>query len=90
MDLGPEREDGNIEYKLTLGSDVDRLAGQLRRRLAEGGGEAIYLIGVADDGRPIGLPDDELLRALTVLKEMAKKAGASLYILRVAEGTRGR
>ncbi|MEM1924831.1 MAG: GTP-binding protein [Pyrobaculum sp.] len=90
MDLGPEREDGNIEYKLTLGSDVDRLAGQLRRRLAEGGGEAIYLIGVADDGRPIGLPDDELLRALTVLKEMAKKAGASLYILRVAEGTRGK
>lgn len=90
MNLAPESEDGNIEYKLTLGSDIDRLAGQLKRRLAEGGGEAIYLIGVADDGRPLGLPDDELLKALNVLREMAKKVGASYYILRVAEGLRGK
>jgi elongation factor 1-alpha len=27
----PESEEGNVEYKLTLGSDVDRLAGQMRR-----------------------------------------------------------
>lgn len=87
----PESEDGNVEYKLTLGSqDVDRLAGQLKRRLAEGGGEAVYLIGVSNDGRPLGLSDEELVRALGTLREMARRVGASLYILRVSEGIRGK
>ncbi|MFN3804406.1 MAG: GTP-binding protein [Pyrobaculum sp.] len=87
----PESEEGNVEYKLTLnGQDVDRLAGQLRRRLYEGGGEAIYLIGVSDDGRPLGLPDGELVGALGVLREMAKRAGASVYVLRISEGIRGK
>ncbi|MFN7106550.1 MAG: GTP-binding protein, partial [Pyrobaculum sp.] len=87
----PESEDGNVEYKLTLnGQDVDRLAGQLRRRLYEGGGEAIYLIGVSDDGRPLGLPDGELVGALGVLREMAKRAGATVYVLRISEGIRGK
>ncbi len=91
MNFSPESEDGNVEYKLTLnGQDVDRLAGQLKRRLQEGGGEAIYLIGVSDDGRPVGLPDGELSRALGVLAEVAKRAGASLHILRISEGIRGR
>ncbi|MGC9049441.1 GTP-binding protein [Pyrobaculum sp.] len=87
----PESEEGNVEYKLTLDSqDVDRLAGQLKRRLAEGGGEAVYLIGVSNDGRPLGLPDEELLRALGVLREMARRVGASFYILRVSDGIRGK
>jgi elongation factor 1-alpha len=30
------------------------------------------LIGVADDGRPLGLPDDELLKALGTLREVAE------------------
>ncbi|MEM1572442.1 MAG: GTP-binding protein, partial [Pyrobaculum sp.] len=89
--LPPESEEGNVEYKLTLGfQDVDRLAGQLKRRALEGGGEAVYLIGVSDDGRPVGLPDDELVRALGVLREAAKRVGASLYVLRVSEGVRGK
>ena len=87
----PESEDGNVEYKLTLGpQDVDRMAGQLKRRLAEGGGEAVYLIGVSNDGRPLGLPDEELVKALETLREMARRVGASLYILRVSEGIRGK
>ncbi|AFA39614.1 GTPase [Pyrobaculum oguniense TE7] len=89
--LPPESEEGNVEYKLTLGfQDVDRLAGQLKRRALEGGGEAVYLIGVSDDGRPVGLPDDELVRALGVLREAARRVGASLYVLRVSEGVRGK
>jgi elongation factor 1-alpha len=90
VNFPPESEEGNVEYKLTLGSDVDKLAGQMKRRLLEGGGEAVYLIGVADDGRPLGLPDDELLKALGTLREVAKRAGASVYILRVSEGVRGK
>ncbi|MFZ8808408.1 MAG: GTP-binding protein, partial [Pyrobaculum sp.] len=90
MNFPPESEEGNVEYKLTLGSDVEKLAGQMKRRLLEGGGEAVYLIGVADDGRPLGLPDDELLKALGTLREVAKRAGASVYILRVSEGVRGK
>ena len=91
MDYPPESEDGNVEYKLTLGGqDLEKLGGQLKRRLLEGGGEAIYLIGVSNDGRPVGLPDDELVKALGVLREVAKRVGASVYILRVSEGIRGK
>lgn len=91
MGFPPESEEGNVEYKLTFGStDIDRLAGQLKRRLSEGGGEAIYLVGVSNDGRPLGLPDDELVKALGVLREVAKRAGASLHILRISEGIRGK
>jgi translation elongation factor 1A GTP binding domain family len=62
----------------------------MKRRILEGGGEAVYLIGVADDGRPLGLPDGELLKALGVLREVARRAGATVYILRISEGIRGR
>jgi len=87
----PESEEGNVEYKLVLGEgDLDKLGGQLKRRLLEGGGEAIYVIGVSNDGRPLGLPDDELFKSLEVLREVAKRVGASLHLLRISEGVRGK
>lgn len=91
MGFPPESEDGNVEYKLMLNADdIDRLAGQLKRRLYEGGGEAVYLIGVSDDGRPEGLSDEELIKALDILREVAKRASASVYILRISEGIKGK
>src|SRR5579875_320279 len=44
---GPEQSDGNVEYKLYLGSPtpdrLDRLVTQMRYRLAQGGGEAFWV-----------------------------------------------
>lgn len=57
--LPPEIDsEGNIEYKLKLVSPtserLEHLVTQLKWRIAEGGGEAIYEIGVGDDGSLIG------------------------------------
>lgn len=53
--LPPEPEFGNVEYKLKLISPskqrFDHLVTQLKWRLNEGNGEAIYEIGVTDSGR---------------------------------------
>lgn len=52
--LPPEPQFGNIEYKLKLISPskqrLDHLVTQLKWRLNEGNGEAIYEIGVTDSG----------------------------------------
>lgn len=52
--LPPEPQFGNIEYKLKLLSPskqrLDHLVTQLKWRLNEGNGEAIYEIGVTDSG----------------------------------------
>lgn len=52
--LPPEPQYGNIEYKLKLTNPskqrLDHLITQLKWRLNEGNGEAIYEIGVTDSG----------------------------------------
>lgn len=53
--LPPEPQFGNIEYKLKLINPtkqrLDHLVTQLKWRLNEGNGEAIYEIGVTDSGK---------------------------------------
>ena len=55
--LDAEREEGNTEYKRQLANPsperFEELVSQLKWRLGEGQGEAIYEIGVADDGSKI-------------------------------------
>ena len=61
--MEPEKEDGNIEYKLKLMNitpeRIERLATQMRYRCTEGGSECIYILGVEDDGTMTGMTDDE-------------------------------
>ena len=63
---------GNIEYKLHLTNPgphrLERLTTQMKWRLAEGGGEALYEIGVADDGTLIGLSEPDLQASLRTLQ----------------------
>jgi len=61
----------------------------MKYRLAEGGGEAFYVIGVTDDGNPIGLDEKELKATLEMLNRAALKIGAKTQILRKASGKRG-
>ena len=53
----------------------------------EGGGEAIYEIGVKDCGDLEGLVDEELEESLKTLRRMADKLGASIHVLREHETT---
>ncbi|XP_035691368.1 GTP-binding protein 2-like [Branchiostoma floridae] len=84
--LPPEVEEGNVEYKLKLlnpsPSRFEHLVTQMKWRLQEGGGEAIYEIGVEDSGMMAGLTEDELKRSLYTLNRMAEKLGATTSILR--------
>lgn len=67
--VGKEQYYGMMEYKLTL---MDRakerlkhLTTQLNFRLNEGKGQAIYRIGVEDNGNPIGINDEHLIGSLS-------------------------
>ena len=88
--LAPECDEGNIEYKLKL-VDVDddrfdRLVTQLRYRLTEGLGEALYELGVGDDGKPHGLDENDLNESLSTLRKMAAAVGAEVTVLHCREG----
>ncbi|XP_048731971.1 GTP-binding protein 2-like [Ostrea edulis] len=84
--LPPEIEEGNIEYKLKLvnpsESRVEHLVTQMKWRLEEGEGEAIYEIGVEDNGLLVGLTEGELSASLSTLNRMASRLGATTTILR--------
>ena len=62
--IGPECDDGPIEYKLKLLDNskerIERLASQMRYRCYEGNGECIYNVGVEDDGTKRGLNQEEV------------------------------
>lgn len=89
--LPPEVEEGNIEYKVKLVdpslSRMQHLITQMKWRLREGQGEAIYEIGVQDDGTMKGLTDKELDASIGTLKSMAAALGASIVVLRERDVT---
>ncbi|VDP14863.1 unnamed protein product [Soboliphyme baturini] len=75
--LPPEDDEGNVEYKLKLinpsPSRFQHLVTQLKWRLREGQGEAIYEIGVEDNGTCTGLTATDLAMSLSTLKRMASE-----------------
>ncbi|MEG3224235.1 MAG: GTP-binding protein [Methanobacteriales archaeon Met13] len=75
----------NIEFKETLKRNhhleterKQQLASQMKYRMERGDGEAIYFIGVYDDGRLKGLERLEMEESLFVLDQIAKEAGATI------------
>ncbi|CAE6451249.1 unnamed protein product [Rhizoctonia solani] len=90
--LVPEVEEGNVEYKLKLTPSPERLTRlitQLKWRLLEGGGQALYEIGVGDGGQLVGLPRQEMEASLDTLEKMAGELGATVVILREIAVPRG-
>lgn len=84
--LPPEPQLGNIEYKLKLINPskqrFEHLVTQMKWRLREGNGEAIYEIGVSDSGHLHGLSEADMNSSLTCLNQMARKLDASTSVLR--------
>ncbi|KAG7462887.1 hypothetical protein MATL_G00189630 [Megalops atlanticus] len=87
--LPPEAEEGNIEYKLKLVNPTqyrfEHLATQMKWRLQEGRGEAVYQIGVEDNGLLVGLSEEDMKASLKTLRRMAEKVGADITVLRERE-----
>ncbi|KAJ3213996.1 GTP binding protein [Dinochytrium kinnereticum] len=87
--LPQEVEEGNVEYKLKLVNPpperVEHLITQLKWRLAEGHGEAMYEIGVADNGQLVGLNARDLDASLATLRVMGSRLSADVSIIRKRE-----
>eukprot|EP00051_Salpingoeca_urceolata_P029337 m.6604 g.6604 ORF g.6604 m.6604 type:complete len:691 (+) comp2691_c0_seq1:275-2347(+) len=92
--LPPEPQEGNTEYKLKLIDPTayrfEHLVTQMKWRIAEGQGEALYEIGVADDGSLTGLSQSELELSLQTLREMAARVGAHATVLRTRSTAQGK
>jgi len=75
--LPEEIEEGNIEYKLKIipdnNSRLMSLSSQLRWRCNEGRGMAIYLLGISDKGRVLGITTDELDKSIHNLGIMIRE-----------------
>ncbi|SAM85901.1 uncharacterized protein UBRO_07809 [Ustilago bromivora] len=86
--IAPEVDQkGNLEYKLKIlppsRERFDRLVTQLKWRLLEGAGLAVYEIGVLDDGTLIGLDPDSMKDSLKLLSLMAVEVGSNCHVQRV-------
>jgi len=83
--LPPECDYGNVEYKLNLcgiGEDIfEKRVTQLKYRIIEGNGEAIYYIGVSDSGQIIGITNDQFQESIDLLKKLANKLDCSVLEL---------
>ncbi|PLW29498.1 hypothetical protein PCANC_09184 [Puccinia coronata f. sp. avenae] len=89
-ELEPELDElGHIEYKLKILSPTptrfEKLKTQLKWRLLEGGGTALYELGVLDDGTLVGLSRKEMDESLANLARMARELDCELELLRVVE-----
>ncbi|KAI8615280.1 hypothetical protein BC830DRAFT_1242035 [Chytriomyces sp. MP71] len=84
--LPQEIEQGNVEYKLKLINPpperLQHLVTQLKWRLAEGHGEAMYEIGVSDRGELIGLSPRDMAASLATLRAMGAMLQADVSIIR--------
>lgn len=88
--LPPEIEEGNVEYKRHLCSDelktitknfnvrFQQLVTQMKYRLYEGNGIAIYYIGVEDDGSFYKLSKEQRKDSMIVIKKMVLYLEASI------------
>ena len=70
--LPPEPQNGNIEYKLKLvnpsATRLEHLVTQMKWRLREGNGEALYEMGVEDNGIMTGLSEEDMDSSLDTLQ----------------------
>jgi GTPase len=91
--LAAEVEEGNNEYKFKLTNITEETLQhritQLNWRLNEGNDEAIYQIGVEDDGNPLGLSEPDMEESLTNLSKMAAEVGCSFTIKQLLAGQVG-
>jgi GTPase len=87
--LEPEKYDGHIEYKSTLvniNNDIfNKRVTQMKYRIYEGCGEALYFIGVSDSGELLGLNESDYNESVTNLKLIAEKIDCN--IIKISETT---
>ena len=86
----------NIEFKESLKKDYhlqkdrkQRLASQMKYRMERGSGEAVYFIGVDDDGNLLGLSDKKMEESLFVLKSISEEINSTILKVEKYPGNKG-
>ncbi len=91
--LDAEVEEGNHEYKFKLtdltDGQINHRITQLLWRLNEGNDEAVYHIGVEDDGTQLGLNESDLRESLRNLQYMADQASCEMIVRQLYAGEIG-
>ena len=92
----PESEQGNKEYKRHLQHSNEtynktikfknKRATQMKYRLVQGRGKAVYMIGVEDNGKCFGISQSEVLNSLDTLKIIATYINATIRSIRMYRG----
>jgi small GTP-binding protein len=87
--LCPEPFEGNVEYKWKLLEmseiEMEKKKSQLKYRLTEGNGEAIYYIGVRDNGMIQGLDENDFEMTTNHLVIIAKSLHCYIQMLEKIE-----
>ena len=80
-----EPEKGNLEYKLHLRNfdynKFQRYSTQLKYRVLEGEGEALYIIGIQDDGTIVGLDDNEIQKTINKFNHICNNVLCEIKII---------
>jgi len=76
----------NYLRNIKLEKKINKRATQLRYRLEEGHGRAIYIIGIKDDGIPEGIDIEKLFKSLHFLFKMVEIINASIKNIRIYRG----
>ena len=89
----PEKEEGNKEYKRYLYCKnpspeiqkdfISKRASQMLYRLIEGGGKAIYMLGVDDNGTIYSLNKNLIEKTLKYINLIASEINASVNVFRI-------
>ncbi len=98
--IPPENNKGCCEYKLKLvfGSNIPeeviekkriKIASQMKYRLFQGNGKAIYILGVSDKGDVEGIEEYELNESIKFIENACISINASIYKKRIYQGNNG-
>jgi len=73
---------GNVEYKQEFKDmtkiKIKKYATQLKFRLVEGNGKAVYLLGVKDEGTILGIPNHKINEYADIMKNIAKEVDSTV------------
>ncbi len=95
--IPPEKNKGRCEYKLKLvykdkdiyKKKLHHIASQMKYRLFQGNGKAIFILGVCDNGEVEGITRDELDDSISFLENASSLIHSNIYKKRIYEGNNG-
>lgn len=84
-------DEGNREYKWKIIMEDERdkekkitkLASQMKWRLYEGDGKALYILGITDEGDALGITEKDLHETLCVIDEATKRIKSDIVSAKI-------